>query len=380
MREVSAGKQEVRQYLINRSFLNAKASSILEVLQRFKCIQVDPINVVARSHELALWNRVKHFTPKMLAEELYIKRTLFEYWLQLFSIIPTAYYPWHEARRTGSYTRRWQKDFAKAHRTRIKAALGHITKHGVTSPRDIAHIVPSTTLFSWSSSSSRTAVLEYLWDTGAIMIHHRSGNQKFYDLTERILAPKLLRNKATEEESLRFLIESNFDYLGIVREAFVSGRVGYDKNPALKQTFQKLLQTGKILPLAIEGVRTQYYILARHRDKFKQWSKLRKHTTLHILPPLDPLVIDRRMVKDIFDFTYTWEAYTPAKKRRFGYYGMPILWQGNFAGQIDMKKDNAGTLSVLNLQAPNNDASFTLELKKQLASLQTFVDKSRREM
>jgi hypothetical protein len=88
---------------------------------------------------------------------------------------------------------------------------------------------------------------------------------------------------------------------------------------------------------------------------------------------LDPLVIDRRLLGDVFEFKYTWEAYVPKSKRRFGYYGMPILYNGEFVGQIDLKKDKDGDLTTLNLETKNKSKEFNKKLKEKIGELEKFV-------
>lgn len=369
----SLSKNQLRHYLINRSFLSQKADSVHEVLEKFKCIQVDPINVVARSHELALWNRVKNFQLKDLSAHLYQNRSLFEYWLQLFSIIPTKYYPYLSHRMiTGG---RWQKEYYQKHAKEIEKTLEFVKKNGVTSSKDLLHIPKVGSLLSWSDSS-RTAILEYLWDTGKIMIHHRNKNQKSYDLTERILPKEILKIDVTPQQSLEFFLESAFDYIGVLRKSFanhVTHRLGYVDTFAVGELWDRWLSSGKIVELSILGVKTKYFVLKRQIGELEKLKLQPQHEGLNILPPLDPLIIDRRLVHDIFDFDYTWEAYTPPRKRKFGYYGMPILCQGKFVGQVDARKNKKGRLEVIKLETIIKTPRLKDTFQKTIANLEEFA-------
>lgn len=330
-------RNELQNYLINRSFLHKKANSISEVLEYYTCIQVDPINIVARSHELALFNRVKNFNVNDLYKELYERRNFFEYWLQLFSIIPIKYYSYLKARFTTK--KGWQQEYKNTHKKEIAAALRYIRKYGVSQAKDLTHIPKIGSLFSWSNSSSRTALLEFLWDTGKVMIHSRKNNQKFYDLTARLLPARVLAQKVSSRESLDFLLRAQFAYVGIVRRTFLtSGRMGYVKRLGLVEMFDRWVKNGKIVELEIDGIRTHYYCLAKQLAEIKRLGKVNLHKRLNILSPLDPLIIDRKLISDVFNFTYTWEAYIPKRKRKFGYYGMPILYKGEFVGQVELEK------------------------------------------
>lgn len=367
-------KSSLQNYLLNRSFLVKKADSIHEVLEKFKCIQVDPINVVVRSHELALWNRVNNFRIRDLSMHLYHNRSLFEYWLQLFSVIPTQFYPYLSHRmKTGG---RWQKEYFQKHHKEIRQTLEFVKENGVTLSKDLTHIPKVGSLLSWSDSS-RTAVLEYLWDTGKIMIHHRERNQKFYDLTERLLPPEILKHNITADQSLEFFLESAFDYTGILRKPFanhLTHRLGYVDTFAVCDLWNQWLESGRIVELAVENVKTEYFILKRQMGELEALGKEKRHAGLNILPPLDPLIIDRRLVHDIFDFEYTWEAYTPPSKRKFGYYGMPLLYSGRLIGQIDARRDKKGKLKILRQVSLDKTSAFKKDLKVAISSLEKFAD------
>jgi hypothetical protein len=60
-----------------------------------------------------------------------------------------------------------------------------------------------------------------------------------------------------------------------------------------------------------------------------------------LLSPFDPLVWDRQRASELFDFDYKIECYTPAAKRRYGYFSLPILHRGQLIGRLDPKAHRA---------------------------------------
>jgi uncharacterized protein len=374
MKEITFTKQQVQNFLINRSFLVHKAKDISEVLNFYTCIQVDPINVIARSHELALYNRVQNFKLTDLHNALYGKRNLFEYWLQLYSIIPLSYFPFFKPRFNTK--KGWQQEYYQQNKQVIGQSLEFIASHGPTSSKDLEHLPKVRNLFSWSGNTSRTGILNYLWDTGKIMVHSRKKNTKYYELTEKVIPADILNIKINKKTALEFLLKSNFKYLGILRKTFLtSGRMGYVKRLGLQELFDKLLKKGHIKKINIKDVKTSYYALTEDLDKIDTLSARQTHQGLNILSPLDPLIIDRRILQDIFNFKYTWEAYTPASKRTFGYYGMPLLYQGQFIGQIELRKDKAQEVNIRNLRLNTkvNQKNFRTVLQQELAALQQLI-------
>ncbi|OGC49777.1 hypothetical protein A2716_00225 [candidate division WWE3 bacterium RIFCSPHIGHO2_01_FULL_40_23] len=368
MKAYKISKEKLKNYLIGRSFLNNKAKSILEVLRKIKCIQVDPINVIARSHELALFNRVENFSLKDLNDGLYGKRNLFEYWMQLFSIIPLEYYGYLSARRKARES--WHSEYYQKHKREINLTLKFILEKGVVSSKDLKHIPKADSLFSWSNDSSSSSLLEYLWDIGKLMIHHREKNQKYYSLTNDLIDEKNMK-KASYEELVGFYFRSAFDYLGIVRKPFLSHRIGYSDNLKLFSILEESCRKGDIVKLEVEGAATTYYATADSLSEIE--GSLRGHEGLNILPPLDPLIIDRRVLKDVFDFEYTWEAYVPKDKRKFGYYGMSLLYNGRIVGQIEFRRTKAGKVDLVKLETNEKTKGFKKALGLEIERLEKLI-------
>jgi len=73
----------------------------------------------------------------------------------------------------------------------------------------------------------------------------------------------------------------------------------------------------------------------------------KRRRKLHILSPFDNLVIQRKRLKELFDFEYLLECYVPALKRKVGYYSLPILWGDKFVGQVDLKADRKKRVMII---------------------------------
>lgn len=314
----------------------------MQVLHNLGCIQVDPVNVVSRSHELSLYNRAKDFRKVDLYKSLYQDYTLFEYWMQLYSIIPNEAFPYLKAvmEVPGDVHREisnhWHEDYRREHKQEIKLIRQHIIDNGPTSWLDIKEYPKAKAIQSWTGNDSQKAVLDFLWNTGEVQISHREGNRKYYDLTERMYPNSLLDQKVTPEQGYEYLAESYFKYFGLVRTANLS-RSGRTRSKGIRAAFAKQLKDEKITQVQIGDAKTKYFVRTIEVEQLQAASG-GHHQGINILSPLDPLVIDRQILLDVFDFYYRWEGYTPAEKRKFGYYNMPILFNGEFVGQIDMAK------------------------------------------
>lgn len=365
MTGIHVSRGQAANFLIVRSLLLAPAASVDEAVRHLSCIQVDPINVTGRSHELALWNRVRRFRLKDLSRALYKDHTLWEYWQQLFSILPVESYPWMSARM--SVEGDWPGEQRRRYAHLIEETLEFVRSHGPTSSRDLEHIEPSRREGVWAAGN-RAEILETLWDMGALVICSRQGNQRFYDLAERVVPPNLLARQPFEA-SREFIIRQHFRYVGLARGSFLN-RVGYATRLALAEAFRSTVERGEAIPVTVEGVRRTWYVHADEADALTSQPEAPLHRGLLLLPPLDPLVIDRTQLADVFGFTYTWEAYTPAAKRKFGYYGLPVLYNGRFVGQVDTRYlAGEQRVTIVNSAVTVRGVRFEAALQRRLEAM-----------
>ncbi len=369
MSEIQVSKDLVKNFLVNRSFFNRKAASLDEYFDRFWCIQTDPIVYITRSHEISLWNRVMDLRRSDLDTALYKKRTLIEYWQQLYSLIPLKNRPLLSARMRVKGG--WQDDFYAEHAEEVEMARSYIIAKGPTTANELKFIPQTKALFEWTSSKSNKATLDYLWDRGEITVSHRDKNKKYYDLTERLLPDEYL-TFADEETSLEYFVKSNFAYLGIVRAAIIwkSGRSIRDK---IQEKWRSMVEDGTIVALKIEGVKTKYFILADDAEAL-MGSRDNQHECLTMIPPFDPLITDRKILSDIFNYDYQWQFYWPPAKRTFNPYGMPILYKGSIVGEIGLSKETSyKRIYMTELESSIDDGEFRRLLNSEVAGLEAFV-------
>src|SRR5262249_55939030 len=139
---VTLAKPQIANFLLARQDFNS-SRSMMQVLEDLSCIQVDPINVVSRAHELALYNRSISFQKSELYQGLYVDHTLFEYWMQLYSIIPISAYPYLKAIKEVPGDRQrevgisWQIEYRKQHQQELGATLEYIREHGPTTGKNL---------------------------------------------------------------------------------------------------------------------------------------------------------------------------------------------------------------------------------------------------
>lgn len=362
VQQFPVSQRQVRAWLVNRSGVGRAHGSVEEALEQMAGIQVDPIRVWYRSHEWALWNRMRGFHVEKLNRSLYTKRTAFEYWWQKYSMVPVGWWPYLRVRR--EVHGGWQDEFEVEHQRQLNEVRAYIKHHGPTSSLDLAHMEPKTSLGSWHNVKSNSGLLRFLWDRGEIGVHHREGNRKYFDLIGRLLPIQLLEQRVSDEECFDWLVERSLDYFGLLRIPYLD-RMGYVKLEGMGQAWQRKLANGEIGRVVIPGVQTAYY--ARVSDIGEmELGGAKEFAGVTVFPPLDPLVIDRKRLVDVWEFEYQWEAYTPEKKRRFGYYGMPVLLGDQFVGQAELVVENR-EVKVRKVQV--SDGINVAEVRKSVEEL-----------
>jgi len=261
--------------------------------------------------------------------------------------------------------RKYWGDFLKEHRKEIKEVLGRIEAEGPMSSGDFGD--DRRVMGYWIGSESLVKrILDVLWEIGEVMIDRRKARQRYLDISDRILP--LEDTSKTFDDFLRRVVMDRFHAMRLVRNKSVQGVAWNEKRYSKNEYFDELESDGVIVPVSIEGVKSKFHIL-KEDTKFLKGKKEIEPTT-RLIAPLDMMVWDRNLVREIFDFHPTFEVYKPAAKREYGYYCLFILHGTELVGRCDLAKDKkSNALNVLSVHwEPGVEASdgllrgFTLAL------------------
>lgn len=331
-----------------------------DYIRQAGCIQYDPVDVCGRNAELTLQSRVKGFTKEALADLLYKDRLLVDYSDKELSIWPAEDWPYFSSYREKS--RAHGASFSGMAELEEQAAA-YIRAHGPVSS-DTLPIGGSIYWHSsmhWSGNWDRKSpaarsVLEQLYTDGILLIHHKSGSRKFYDLAERYLSPELLAapNPCADEAAfIRWRVRRRIGAVGLMWNRRSDAWLGIGMTAQQRdEAFDALETQGTILRAETEGIRTPLYFPAEDLPLMEAvlngTADIRPR--LEFLAPLDPMLWDRKLIEALWDFRYSWEIYTPAEKRKYGYYVLPMIYGSRFAGRAEAAADRkTGTLTVRNV-------------------------------
>lgn len=322
-------------------------------------VQVDPLNVVARSHDIVLYGRVLDYRPALLQTLLYEDRVCFETGgsvnVHLIEELPN--YRVVMARKQQEAR---QVQFAGEYAEVIEMVRAAIGTQGPLSAADFQESPARKGTFR--SGKLVNQALYYLWLTGEILTHHRAGLERVYDLRER-LVPAQFNGAATAEEADTFFARELFHHSGLLSahrwRTLFSGTIARPVEAAeASARLEALLGAGKIAGVLLaEAPKTPCYLLAEDLPLLEQvhsgrlpeaWQPLETTTEeeMILLAPLE-IVSARGRALPLFDFEYLWEVYKPPEQRRWGYYTLPILYQDRLVARTDLKLERATRTLVI---------------------------------
>ncbi len=306
-------------------------------------LQIDTIHVVARSPYLVLWSRLGDYRPQWL-DELLAEGALFEYWAHAMCFLPIEDYPLYRRRmldaiRGGIRPMKWAVRWSREHSGIVRRMRAHLRNNGaVRSAEFESGGRPRGGWWDWKEEKD---ALEALFLTGEVMIARRQNFQRVYDLRERIMPGWDDALNPSSEELRRTLTLRTVWALGIAITAWAADYFRQPKK-GMAQHLEALTAEGLLLRVEVEGFEAPAYVHPDRLGLLEQAASARGQPTLTtLLSPFDPLVWDRQRARELFDFDYMIECYTPAPKRRYGYFTLPILNRGRLVGRLDPKAHRA---------------------------------------
>ncbi|MGH2671402.1 MAG: winged helix-turn-helix domain-containing protein [Actinomycetota bacterium] len=333
---------------------------VLDVIRSIRCVQLDPISVVARSPLLVLRSRFDGFQPKHLDRLLYRDRSLFEYWAHAASIVLSEDYPifryrmrsWPGTEAWGERVRGWIQSNAKLRRS----VLTELRRRGPLRLRDF----PDDSVESWESSGwtrdrNVDQMVRFLWIQGKVMVADRNGLEKWWDLAERVLPDAVRRERMTDAQVARRAIELSLRCLGVGTAAHVRGHFthGYPGLPEILRGFERSGLVDRVEVVDDGAARPgTWYVHREDLPLLERIERGRWEPRTTMLSPFDNLMHDRKRLLDLFGLDYKMEIYVAAVKRRHGYYSMPVLHGDRFLARVDPANDRENSRLIVRHVVP----------------------------
>jgi uncharacterized protein len=315
-----------------RSRRRATKEDVLAAIRRMGALQIDTISVVARSPYLVLWSRLGSYEPRWL-DELLAEGKLFEYWSHAACFLPIEEYRLYRRRMLeGNPRARAWIDKNPEVAARI---LEEVRRRGEVRSSDFERTDGKGS--GWWSWKPEKLALEVLFWTGDLMIARREGFQRIYAPRESVVPSWDDVDMPAAEESAEELALKAIRALGVAKSRWLPD---YFRTPSngVQAMLDRLADEDRLIRVGVEGWKVPGYVHPDNASLLESaaTSKLRPTLTM-LLSPFDPVVWHRQRVEELFGFTYRIEVYTPAARRRYGYFTLPILHRGRLVGRLDPK-------------------------------------------
>jgi uncharacterized protein YcaQ len=382
-----------RRFLVRRHLLDpprslpAEPASVMSVVERLGSLQFDPLEVPgARNHDLVLHARIAGYRREWCDLWLYgPDRRLIELYNKSLNILPMAELPffrftWDE----GPWRHHYEDGLLREHAELVTTILEHVERDGALSTDAFRHHQQRVEWW-WDSGTTTTraakAVMEALFVTGRLGIARREKSRRHYDLIERLVPAELLSQHADTDDQHRHRLLSRHRGVGLMAVGGPGTLISGTGSAADRARITAgLVADGVLTSVQVEGQREVRHVLTDELPLLEASAvPAGAEPSVSFLAPLDPLLWDRRLVKTLFGFDYTWEVYTPAARRRFGYYALPILFGDRLVGRIEPRLVSGDrTLRIAGIWFENGfdplqEAHFIGALRSALNAYRPFV-------
>ncbi len=330
---------------------------LFALIERMGFVQLDSILTVERAHHLTLFSRNRSYRRADLDLLFARQRRLFEHWTHDASLIPMHRYGhWRhrfarmarELRRDSWFAERIGPDAART----VAAVLAHVRARGETLARDLTDDGARGRAQPWWGWRPAKAALEYLWRSGRLAVARRQNFQKVYDLAERVIPECHRLERPCRKASLEWACASALDRLGIASAGEIAAFWQAVPLPEARAWTAAACRAGRVQEVLVASAD------GGTRPAFA-WADLEESLARHgapppaglrFLSPFDPVLRDRRRALRLFAFDYRFEAFVPARQRRWGHYVLPMLEGDRLVGRAAMKfHRREGVLAVQGL-------------------------------
>jgi hypothetical protein len=331
-----------------RTKTKSTTADAVALIKKLGVIQIDSVNVLVRSQELPLFSRLgdhdRNAIPKATSQG-----KIFEYWGHEAAHLPVELHPMFRfkmhAARSGKLKHWGLTSFYAENKAFVKRILKHVEVNGSVTARELS--TRTTKKSSWWDWDEAKTALEYLFLTGELMSCGRGSDfARVYDIPERVLPRKILQMPTpSETEARKELLVRAMRAQGVATMRDLADY--YRQKPAIvKPLVSQLVEQGVLREVSVDGWQDKAYV---HRNA--QLPKRLFATAL--LSPFDSLVWCRPRNERLFNFHYRIEIYTPKEKRKFGYYVLPFMMNGEMVGRVDLKADRENL--KLNVQSVHTE-------------------------
>lgn len=320
--------------------------NVLDVARKIHNVQIDTISVVARSHDLILFNRLENYQEKEVWKWVKEKK-LFEFWSHAMCLMPFEEYPFYawKMQYNQKNMHSWWKKWIEKNQSVMDRVYSYVKKNGLTSSTDFKKEKPKKSEGWWDWKVEKMA-LECLFLQGKLLVAFRKNFQKTFDLTENVVPANIDTEPMCDELLPEYLTKTVLSSIGIANEDELKTYLGEapakylwkGKKNAITDYLQDCVKNDILVEIQIKDEEEKQYSLKENIPKFDAIiAKNVKNNKVKFLTPFDNIIRERNYPARIWNYDYKIECYVPAPKRKFGYFALPILDGYQLIGRADLK-------------------------------------------
>jgi uncharacterized protein len=296
-------------------------------------LQIDTIYVIERSHHHILYTRIPAYRREHLRQAHSTDKTVFEYWTHALSYVPTDTLRFHVRDMRRNWQRRvvWRGEISPAD---IRRVVARIRREGALTIRSVDNDALGEKDYAWGSRKPSKRALEAAFFKGLLTVSQRSGMLKTYELLTRHFDIDRLPAAASERETLDYLLDRALRSQGIVSLDSIC-YLDVPRKAAMRRLVEARVRRKELIPVNVQGDKAVHWVHPDSLDAIPEPTQQR----VHILSPFDPLIIQRKRLRQLFDYDYRFEAYVPKHKRLLGYFVCPVLIGDRIVAGLDLKAD-----------------------------------------
>ncbi|KJD46252.1 DNA glycosylase AlkZ-like family protein [Paenibacillus terrae] len=345
MEEIQVSQEEMRAYLLAYQGLTslkplADEVVIVDFIKKVGCIQYDPLNMVGRNPDLMLQSRFTNYDPVILEHLLYGKQKLIDGWDKMMSIYSVEDWPFFQRLRASKVR---EMEGILAYRQSLEAiqyvdeVKAFIESHGPASPLKLD--LGNAKNGRWGHGKLSSAAMDYMWNAGTLSVKEKKNTQKIYDLTEKLLPKEILDQIdpfENDHDFYKWYFKRRIGGIGAYWDRNGGGWLGHfvSDKPLRTKILHELFEEGELSKVKVAGIKETFYMKTEDVT-FYNHMKSDFNKTVHFLAPLDNLLWDRKLIKDLFHFEYSWEVYRPVSMRKYGYYVLPVLYGNQLVARFE---------------------------------------------
>jgi len=332
-------KENIKQYLLLKQLLSPPQSlngqkGIDKVFNTIRSIQFDPQNPCGTNVDLVLQARVKGIHPKDYYLWLYKQRKGIECFDKELCIVPVEDFSLCK-KLFSNNSRKKMDDFIQENSAAIDQLILRIKIDGEISSSQIKDDRKINSF--WGNPRWGKAALDILWRTGKLVISKREKGRKYYSLPAKIYGKNFIWTEENNINSVKII--RRIKSIGLLPKSGTGqGWLGIGTGKQVSPVINQLLEQKKLIEIKIKNVKKTYVMPSSDIHLLKRAIINNLKNNIVFLAPLDNLLWDRKMIKDIFDFEYKWEVYTPKHQRKYGHYALPILYGDKLIGRIEPRQ------------------------------------------